>query len=154
GRGLGAGDQGAAAWRDLRDGQLRRYLRAAPRGRGRGHAGAHRPALRRPGLRVPRPGRQHDPVLPEQGQLAPAPTGPPPGKPQVRSPRFVLPSGAVTPSPLQVVRAPPGLVWRALDSGQVVGTIRAHLMPDGRWHVGFEPCRDDAYEPLLDAVAA
>ena len=72
----------------------------------------------------------------------------------MRSPQFVLPSGAVTPSPLQVVRAPPGLVWRALDGGQVVGTIRAHLMPDGRWHVGFEPCRDDAYEPLLDAVAA
>lgn len=71
----------------------------------------------------------------------------------MRSPQFVLPSGAVTPSPLQVVRAPPGLVWRALDGGQVVGTIRAHLMPDSRWHVGFEPCRDDAYEPLLDAVA-
>jgi ribosomal protein S18 acetylase RimI-like enzyme len=40
-----------------------------------------------------------------------------------------------------------------MDGGQVVGTIRAHLMPDGRWHVGFEPCRDDAYGPLLDAVA-
>jgi GNAT superfamily N-acetyltransferase len=60
----------------------------------------------------------------------------------------------VTPSPLQVVRAAPGLVWRALDGGQVVGTIRAHLTPDGRWHVGFEPGRDDAFAPLLDAVAA
>jgi GNAT superfamily N-acetyltransferase len=40
-----------------------------------------------------------------------------------------------------------------MDGGQVVGTIRAHLMPDGRWHVGFEPCRDDAYGPLLAAVA-
>lgn len=57
------------------------------------------------------------------------------------------------PSPLQVVRAAPGLVWRALDGGEVVGSIRASLRPDGRWHVGFESCRDDACEPLLDAVA-
>lgn len=51
------------------------------------------------------------------------------------------------------MRAAPGLVWRALDGGQVVGSIRAHLRPDGRWHVGFESCRDDAREPLLNAVA-
>jgi RimJ/RimL family protein N-acetyltransferase len=60
----------------------------------------------------------------------------------------------VTTSHLQVVRAAPGLVWRARDDGQAVATVRAHMTPDGRWHVGFETFRDDACRPLLDAVAA
>jgi ribosomal protein S18 acetylase RimI-like enzyme len=59
----------------------------------------------------------------------------------------------VTTSSLQVVRAAPGLVWRALDDGQAVATIRAHMTPDSRWHVGFETFRADACRPLLDAVA-
>src|SRR5262249_1831275 len=27
-------------------------------------------------------------------------------------------------------------------------------MPDSRWRIGFEACREDAYGPLLDAVTA
>jgi GNAT superfamily N-acetyltransferase len=55
---------------------------------------------------------------------------------------------------LRIVRVSPGLTWRAFDGAETVGTIRARLMPDSRWRIGFESCRDDAYRPLLDAVAA
>lgn len=52
------------------------------------------------------------------------------------------------------MRVSPGLTWRAFDGAETVGAVRAHLMPDSRWRIGFESCRDDAYGPLLDAVAA
>jgi len=54
---------------------------------------------------------------------------------------------------LHVVRAPPGLVWRALDADRVVGAVTAFLMPDDRWFVAFDACREDSYEPLLAAVS-
>jgi len=53
---------------------------------------------------------------------------------------------------LRVVRVSPGLTWRAFDGAETVGAVRARLMPDSRWRIGFESCRDDAYRPLLDAV--
>ena len=58
------------------------------------------------------------------------------------------------PDSVHVVRASPGLVWRAYDADQAVGSIRAFLRQDNRWFVGFEPGRDDSYAPLLAAVAA
>jgi len=58
------------------------------------------------------------------------------------------------PSTVRVVRAPPGLVWRAFDADQAVGAIRARLRPDGRWFVAFDTCREDSYEPLVAALAS
>jgi hypothetical protein len=57
------------------------------------------------------------------------------------------------PPALRVVRAPPGLVWRAFDADQAVGAVRAFLRPDNRWFVAFEACSADSYGPLLAAVA-
>jgi ribosomal protein S18 acetylase RimI-like enzyme len=54
---------------------------------------------------------------------------------------------------LRVVRASPGLVWRALDGNKVVGAVRAFLRPDHRWFVAFDTCREDSYAPLLTCVA-
>jgi GNAT superfamily N-acetyltransferase len=59
----------------------------------------------------------------------------------------------MTDSQLRVVRAAPGLVWRALDGDDVVGAVSAMLLPNDRWFVSFGPCRADARQPLLDAVA-
>ncbi len=59
----------------------------------------------------------------------------------------------MTDSRLLIVRAPPGLIWRAVDEGQAVGAVSAVLRPNGRWFVHFDVCRDDSYEPLLTAVA-
>jgi ribosomal protein S18 acetylase RimI-like enzyme len=56
-------------------------------------------------------------------------------------------------SQLRVVRASPGLVWRALDADQVVGVVTTFLRPDNRWLVSFGECRDDAYGALIAAVA-
>jgi ribosomal protein S18 acetylase RimI-like enzyme len=56
-------------------------------------------------------------------------------------------------SRFRIVRAPPGLIWRALDGDQVVGAVSALLRPNGRWFVHFDLCQDDSYEPLLAAVA-
>jgi len=47
----------------------------------------------------------------------------------------------------------PGLTWRALDDASSVGAITAFLRPDNRWFAWFDTCRDDAYLPLLTAVA-
>jgi GNAT superfamily N-acetyltransferase len=55
---------------------------------------------------------------------------------------------------LRVARVSPGLTWRAFDGTETVGAVRARLMPDSRWRIGFESCREDAYRPLVDAVAA
>jgi hypothetical protein len=53
-----------------------------------------------------------------------------------------------------VVRASPGLVWRALDADQVVGAVSAFLRPDNRWFVHFDAdSRADSFMPLLAAVA-
>lgn len=57
-------------------------------------------------------------------------------------------------SSLRVVRVSPGLTWRALDGASAVGAITAFLRPDNRWFAWFDTCRDDAYLPLLAAVAA
>jgi GNAT superfamily N-acetyltransferase len=62
-------------------------------------------------------------------------------------------SSAVTPTSLRVVRASPGLVWRALDGHEVIGAVSAFLRPDDRWFVWFDSCRADAHAPLLAAVA-
>ena len=60
----------------------------------------------------------------------------------------------MTASPLLVVRASPGLVWRALDAdGEAVGAVTAFLRPDNRWFVSFGDCREDAYGALIAAVA-
>ena len=56
-------------------------------------------------------------------------------------------------SRFRIVRAPPGLIWRALDGDQVVGAVSAVLRPNGRWFVHFDLCQDDSYQPLLAAVA-
>jgi hypothetical protein len=53
----------------------------------------------------------------------------------------------------RIVRAPPGLIWRALDGDQVVGAVSALLRPNGRWFVHFDLCQDDSYGALLAAVA-
>ncbi len=58
----------------------------------------------------------------------------------------------MTASRVRVVRASPGLVWRALDGDDIVGAASAFLRPDGRWFVHLDLCRDDSYEPLLAAV--
>jgi ribosomal protein S18 acetylase RimI-like enzyme len=66
----------------------------------------------------------------------------------------VLASGAVTTPALRIVRAPPGLVWRALDGEEVAGAVTAFLRPDDRWFVHLDPAsRADSYGPLLAAVA-
>jgi GNAT superfamily N-acetyltransferase len=57
------------------------------------------------------------------------------------------------PSTVRVVRAPPGLVWRAFDADQAIGAARAFLRPDNRWFIVFDTCRADCYQPLLAAVA-
>jgi ribosomal protein S18 acetylase RimI-like enzyme len=57
------------------------------------------------------------------------------------------------PSTVRVVRAPPGLVWRAFDADQAIGAARAFLRPDDRWFIVFDTCRADCYQPLLAAVA-
>ena len=57
------------------------------------------------------------------------------------------------PSTVRVVRAPPGLVWRAFDADQAVGAARAFLRPDNRWFVAFDTSRADSYQPLVAAVA-
>jgi len=56
-------------------------------------------------------------------------------------------------SSVHVVRAPPGLVWRAFDGDQAVGAARAFLRSDNRWFVVFDTCRADSYQPLVAAVA-
>jgi len=66
----------------------------------------------------------------------------------------VLLSGLVTASALRIVRASPGLVWRALDADQVVGSVTAFLRPDDRWFVNVDRAsRSDSYGPLLAALA-
>jgi len=66
----------------------------------------------------------------------------------------VLLSGRVTASALRIVRAPPGLVWRALEADRVVGSVAAFLRPDDRWFVNMDlVSRSDSYERLLSAVA-
>jgi len=67
----------------------------------------------------------------------------------------MLTSGRMTSAQFRVVRASPGLVWRALNADQVVvGAVSAFLRPDDRWFVSLDPGQDDAYEPLIAAVAA
>jgi len=66
----------------------------------------------------------------------------------------VLPSGLVTGSELRVVRASPGLVWRAFISDRPVGAVTAFLRPDDRWFVTFDVREQESYQPLLAAVAA
>jgi hypothetical protein len=56
-------------------------------------------------------------------------------------------------STVRVVRAPPGLVWRAFDAGEAIGAARAFLRSDNRWFIVFDTCRADCYQPLLAAVA-
>jgi len=56
------------------------------------------------------------------------------------------------PSTARVVRAPPGLVWRAFDADQAIGAARAFLRPDDRWFIVFDTCRADCYQPLLEVV--
>ncbi len=66
-------------------------------------------------------------------------------------------ASVVVNSSLRVVRASPGLTWRALDEcvegAKMVGAVTAFLRPDNRWFVFFDDCRADAYGPLLAAVA-
>jgi ADP-ribose pyrophosphatase YjhB (NUDIX family)/RimJ/RimL family protein N-acetyltransferase len=62
------------------------------------------------------------------------------------------PDTAGPPAALRIVRASPGLVWRALDADNVVGAVRAFLRPDNRWFVAFDTCREDSYAPLLARV--
>jgi RimJ/RimL family protein N-acetyltransferase len=61
---------------------------------------------------------------------------------------------APPPSGPRVVRASPGLVWRAFGGDQAVGAVRAFLRPDNRWFVAFDDGRADSDAPLLAAVAA
>jgi ribosomal protein S18 acetylase RimI-like enzyme len=65
----------------------------------------------------------------------------------------MLASAAMPDSRFRIVRAPPGLIWRAVDGDQVVGAVSALLRPNGQWFVHFDLCRDDSYEALLAAVA-
>lgn len=66
----------------------------------------------------------------------------------------MLPSGAVSTSPLRIARASPGLVCRALDGDQPAGAVTAFLRPDDRWFVHLDAAgRADSYAPLLAAVA-
>ncbi len=55
---------------------------------------------------------------------------------------------------VRVVRATPGLVWRALSGQQAIGAVTAFLRPDDRWFVNFDAGEDASYQPLLLAVAA
>jgi ribosomal protein S18 acetylase RimI-like enzyme len=55
-------------------------------------------------------------------------------------------------SSLRMVRVPPGLTWRALDGGDVVGAVTAFLRPDNRWFIWLDSCRRDAHQPLVAAV--
>ena len=59
----------------------------------------------------------------------------------------------MTSSQFRVVRASPGLVWRALKADQVVGAVTAFLRPDDRWFVTFDAGQDDACATLIAAVA-
>ena len=61
---------------------------------------------------------------------------------------------SMTDSAFRVVRAAPGLVWRALDGDQVVGSVTAVLLPNDRWFVDFSHGGESAWRPLLAAVAA
>jgi ribosomal protein S18 acetylase RimI-like enzyme len=54
----------------------------------------------------------------------------------------------------RVMRASPGLVWRAFAGDEAVGAVRAFLRPDNRWFVAFDDGRADGDAPLLAAVAA
>ncbi len=54
---------------------------------------------------------------------------------------------------VRIVRASPGLVWRAYHANQLAGAVRAFLRPDNRWFVAFEDGRGDSYRSLLAAVA-
>ena len=65
----------------------------------------------------------------------------------------MLTSGRMTSAQFRVVRASPGLVWRALDAEQVVGEVTAFLRPDDRWFVTLDAGQDDTYEALIAAVA-
>lgn len=65
----------------------------------------------------------------------------------------MLASAAMPDPSFRIVRAPPGLIWRALDGDQVVGAVSALLRPNGRWFVHFDLCQDDSYGALLAAVA-
>ena len=60
---------------------------------------------------------------------------------------------APPPAAVRIVRASPGLVWRAYHADQAAGTVRAFLRPDSRWFVAFEDGRSDSYRSLLAAVA-
>jgi ribosomal protein S18 acetylase RimI-like enzyme len=60
---------------------------------------------------------------------------------------------APPPAAVRIVRASPGLVWRAYQADQPAGAVRAFLRPDNRWFVGFEHGRDDSDRSLLAAVA-
>ena len=65
----------------------------------------------------------------------------------------VLASGPVTLPELRIVRASPGLTWRAFEAAESVGAVSAFLRPDDRWFVYLDPmCRPDASAPLLAAV--
>ena len=55
---------------------------------------------------------------------------------------------------VRVVRATPGLVWRAFNGQQAIGAVTAFLRPDDRWFVNFDVGQDASYQPLLLAVAA
>ena len=61
----------------------------------------------------------------------------------------------MTAGQLRVVRASPGLVWRALRADQVVGAVSAFLWPNDRWFIAFDVDEDgdDAHEALIAAVA-
>jgi len=59
----------------------------------------------------------------------------------------------MSPAALRIVRASPGLEWRARHGGQVVGTVSALVRPDHRCFVFLDACRDDAAARLLSAVA-
>ena len=49
---------------------------------------------------------------------------------------------------LRIARVSPGLTWRAFDGAETVGEVRAFLKPNNWWTIGFDACRDDAYQPL------
>lgn len=59
----------------------------------------------------------------------------------------------MTGSELRVVRASPGLVWRAFDGDESVGAVTAFLRPDNRWFITFDVTQKKSYQPLLRAVA-
>jgi ribosomal protein S18 acetylase RimI-like enzyme len=61
----------------------------------------------------------------------------------------------VTPgAELRVVRASPGLVWRAFNGDRSVGAATTFLRPDDRWFVSFDVSQEEGYQPLLGAVVA